>query len=149
LGYDSTNKEVTYYNLTAPATSTFTITALTANTLAQTLTVNFNSYLYGVGSTTVSSATAGTTSVTAYSFSNAVIGGTYTIAISIQGTGAGLNPTLTVSAQTSTTNRCNFASVTVTTTGSATVSQTNPKYILLTVTYDGTRYYISASGFNN
>jgi hypothetical protein len=34
-------------------------------------------------------------------------------------------------------------------TGATTPTQTNPKYIVLTVSYDGTRYFISASGFNN
>ena len=146
LGYNLTTSEITYYNMTGAGT----VTALTANT-TNTLTINFNSYFQGTSTTTVSSATSGTTTINNYAFSGAISGGQYTVVISITGTGATFNPTLTITppGTPSSTIRFNFSSVSVTTAGSLTVSQTNPKYIVLTVSYDGTNYYISASGFNN
>ena len=137
MGYNTTSKEVSYYNLSAPATSTFSIT-FTAST---TLNVNFNNYLYGTGTFTFTT----NSTVSAYAFSGGVVGGTYTILLIISG--STLTLTLT-NESASITNRANFTSVVSTTSGSP-GAKTNPKYIILTVTYDGTNYYISASEFNN
>jgi hypothetical protein len=76
----------------------------------------------------------------------------YTIILGITYSGTGV-ATLTITAPTSTIYRCNFTSVSVSTSGTI-GTQTNPKYIVLTVTYDpnppnSTRWFISASGFNS
>ena len=145
LGYNATTSEITYYSLTGGAG---TASGVTVNTAGQILTVNFNGFFQGNTSYALTTGTTGTTTITTFSFSGALSGGQYTIIISITGTAAAV-PTLTITPTPSTTNRCNFTTVSVAVTGATTPTQTNPKYIVLTVAYDGTNYYISASGFNN
>ena len=144
LGYNASTSEVTYYSLIGAGAAS----GVTVNSAAQTLTVNFNGFFQGNTSYALTTGATGTTTITTFSFSGAVSSGNYTIIISITGTAAA-TPTLSITPTASTTNRCNFTSISVVVTGATTPTQTNPKYIILTVAYDGTNYYISGSGFNN
>jgi hypothetical protein len=58
--------------------------------------------------------------------------------------------TLTITAPTNSIYRCNFASASFSVTG-ASGTQSNPKYMVLVVSYESTtgKYLISASAFNN
>lgn len=126
LGYNTTNKEITYYNFVgAPSITTFST--------GVGLTVNFGNYYQGTVTQTVSS----TTTISSYIFSNAVAGGQYTIAFSID---SGF--TLTLNSLVSSTYRFSFASVSATGSGGT-------AFLVLTVLYDGTRYYLAGASFNN
>jgi hypothetical protein len=125
-----------------------TITALTSGA-ANTLTVNFNSAFMGIASSNVTSALTNITSVTAFSFSNAVIGGRYNIVLSITATAN--RPTLTITPAAQLTYRCDFTSLSaqIPAGSPAQGTQRNPLYIVMEVYYDGTNYYISGGLYNN
>ena len=129
-----------------------TVTPLTVNT-TNTLTVDFLNYFQGTSYSMVSTSSGTATTINAFSFTNALSQGQYTIILGITYMAGSGVTTLTVTAPVSTIYRCNFTSVSVST-SSTSGTQTNPKYIVLTVTYDAnppnsTRWFISASGFNN
>jgi len=125
-----------------------TVTALSSS--STNLTINFNKLTQGYATANISNGASTTTTLNSFTFSNPIAGGQYTIMISLTGTG-GFTPTLTITPPTvaSSTIRFNFASISVTTSATTAPVQTNPKYIVLTIAYDGTNYYISGSGFNN
>jgi hypothetical protein len=128
LGYNTSNNEITYYNFIGAPLIT---TPITLNTL----TVNFGNYYQGTANTTITS----NTTINIYSFTNDVASGQYSITFTINS-----GSTLTLNAVTpiSSTYRVSFASVSATGSGSS-------AYIVLTVLYDGSRYYLSAAAFNN
>jgi hypothetical protein len=128
LGYDTANKEVTYYNFVGPASL--------ISIVAPIITIDFGAFYQGTTNLNISS----NTSISAYSFSNAVTSGQYTIAFSIN---SGVTLTLNSLVPVDSIYRFSFASISAT--GSGGVSA----YILLSVTYDGTRYYITGAAFNS
>jgi hypothetical protein len=125
-----------------------TVTALSSS--STNLTINFNKLTQGYATANISNGASTTTTLNSFTFSNPIAGGQYTIMISLTGTG-GFTPTLTITPPTvaSSTIRFNFASISVTTSSTTAPVQTNPKYIVLTIAYDGINYYISGSAFNN
>ena len=124
LGYNTTNKEITYYNFVGPAASITAIFGI--------FNVDFGNFYQGVSNHTI----AGNTSVssTSFNFSNAKAGGQYTIVFNVPASFS-----LTFTGAGSSTYRCSFSSVSV----------TGPGYLVLSIAYDGTSYYIAGSAFNN
>lgn len=130
LGYDATNKEVTYYNFVGPASSISTTLPLA------TLTINFGAFYQGTTNTNI----LANTTISAYAFSNAMASGQYTIVFNIN---SGFTLTLNSLSPLNSTYRFSFASI------SATGSGGSSAYIVLSITYDGTRYYITGAAFNS
>ena len=97
-----------------------------------TLTATFPGTLFATGSVTGFTGT-----ISAYSFSSAITNGQYVIILTASGGAITITP-LTSAAQT--TYYFNFSS---------NITVNNTKYALMTVVYDGTRYYISCSAFNS
>jgi hypothetical protein len=130
LGYDATNKEVTYYNFVGPASSISTTSPLA------TLTINFGAFYQGTTNTNI----LANTTITAYTFSNAMVSGQYSIVFNIN---SGFTLTLNSLSPINSTYRFSFASISATGSGGASA------YIVLSITYDGTRYYITGAAFNS
>ena len=119
-----------------------------------TLTVDFQNVQQGTSVlTTAGSGTLGgeTVKIVAFSFTNAIPQGQYTIILGVENiTGNTEQITLDIYSPGSTAYRCNFSNIRVTTEGTYS-SLTNPKFIVLTVTYDSGNgiYFIAGSGFNS
>jgi len=124
LGYDITNKEITYYSVMSSFSATFSSPTLSA-----------------VFPTTATFATATVTgftgTISAFTFNGGVTNGQYVIIIPASGGAITITP-LTTALQS--TRYFNF---------SASVSVTSGKYAVMTVVFDGTRYYVSCSAFNS
>ena len=118
------------------------------------LTVDFQNFQQGTAElTTAGSGVLGgeLVKIDGFSFSIAIPQGQYTIILGVENsTGNAEQITLDISSPGSSTYRCNFRNIFVTTDGSYPL-QTNPKFIVLTVTYDSvnSRYFIAGSGFNS
>jgi hypothetical protein len=142
LGYDATNKEITYFNQNAAiAPSGIPVVATTTNA---TLTVNFNNTFSSVTRYLLNYVAGGTTTITInnYAFSNAVAGGQYTLSIQIV---IPSNPGVTYTFNGTglpTTIKTNFTTIT---TGS--INGPATRYIILTIAFDGTNYFMSGSTF--
>ena len=146
MGYNTTTSEITYFNQTVAASPSGLPTSLTASANA-TLTVNFNNSFSSVTNYTVSfTSTTGpwTITINAYAFSGGIAGGQYTLVIQLFCTGGGTT-TWTFngpSASGPPVLKSNFS--TITTTGMTTGTT---RYIVLTMAYDGTTYFVSGSTF--
>jgi len=119
-------------------------TSLTASANA-TLTVNFNNSFSSVTNYLVSfTSTAGpwTITINTYTFSGAVAGGQYTLVIELFAGGGGTTTWTFNGTGLAATQKTNFT--TITTSGMTTGTT---RYIVLTVSYDGTNYYMSGSTF--
>jgi hypothetical protein len=123
LAYNTSTSEISYTSLM----NTFTPTQS-----AGTLTAAFPTTLFATGSV------AGFTgTISAYSFTPGVSSGQYVIILTASGGTITITP-LTSAAQS--VYYFNFSSNITVNTG---------KYAVMTVVYDGTRYYISCSAFNS
>jgi hypothetical protein len=123
LAYNTSTSEISYTSLM----NTFTPTWSTP-----TLTAAFPTTLIATGSVT-----AFTVTISAYSFSSGVTNAQYFIILSASGGSITITP-LTSAAQT--VYYFNF---------SANITVNTNKYAIMTVIYDGTRYYISCNAFNS
>ena len=142
IGYNTTTREVTYFNQNAASTPSGI--AISGGTQNSTLTVNFNSSFSSVTKYTLNYVAGGTTVITInnYAFSNALVGGQYTLTIEIV---IPSNPGVTYTFNGTglpATVKTNFTTIT---TGS--VNGPTTRYIVLTIAYDGTNYYMSGSTF--
>jgi hypothetical protein len=148
LGYDATNKEITYYNQNAVSSPSGLPTTITA-TASATLSINFNNSFTSVTNYPVSSTnntTASVITINNYQFTNAVVGAQYTIGITLTNNGTSTTqwvfngqtgpPTTNVALKT------NFADISTTA-----FSSGNIKYLVLTIAYDGSYYYMAGSLF--
>jgi hypothetical protein len=152
LGYDATNKEITYFNQNAAVTVTgpgtypgvtpFVVGASNAN---RTLTVNFNNTYSSVTNYTITYTGSATTTqtFTTYTFSNAVAGGQYTITIKLVANSGGASTTTWTFNGTglAANQKSNFTTI------STTADQGVTTYVVLTIAYDGSNYFISGSTF--
>jgi len=158
LGYDSTSKEITYYNQNLNSEPVITITggAGTA-TVTASLAIDFkNSYTsvtnYSVSYNNSYSGLA-TITINPYNFTNAIVGSQYTIGISLTHA-LGSNGTIrwvfngqvgfTYTTTPSGPIKTNFSDITIDSVGYA---ANVTKYLILTIAYDGSSYYMAGSQF--
>jgi hypothetical protein len=154
LGYDATNKEITYYNQNASASISGLPTSITTTANA-TLTINFNNSYTSVTNYSVSSTNntgASIITINNYQFSNAIIGAQYTIGITLTNNGSqttqwtflgqGASPPSTAATTNVASLKTNFSTISTTAYSSGTV-----KYFVLTIAYDGSSYYMAGSLF--
>jgi hypothetical protein len=116
------------------------------------LTIDFQNFQEGTTELTTSGtgASGETVTINNFSFTNAKPQGQYTIKLGVVNSINTAQLTLNILSPVSSTYRCNFSNISVATAGSST-SQTNPKFIVLTVMYASTDgiYFIAGSGFNS
>ena len=142
LGYNTTDKEITYFNQNAAIIPSGIPT--NATTQNATLSINFNNAFSSTTRYAVIYVAGGTTTITInnYAFSNAVAGGQYTLSIEIV---IPSNPGVTYTFNGTglpATIKTNFTTIT---TGS--INGPATRYIILTIAYDGTNYFMSGSTF--
>jgi hypothetical protein len=117
-----------------------------------TLTIDFQNFQEGTTELTTpgTGASGETVTINNFSFTNAKSQGQYTIILGIVNSINNAQLVLNILAPVSSTYRCNFSNISVTTENSYN-SQKNPKFIILTVTYDSIndKYFIAGSGFNS
>jgi hypothetical protein len=143
LGYNTTNKEISYFNQNGTILPSGISTSTTTPT---TLTVDFNNVFSSTTRYTVTntSGTGITITVNNYAFSNAVTGGQYTLVIAITASTGSITYTFNgTGLSTVPIPKTNFTTVT---TGS--VSSGTTKYVILTIAFDGTNYFMSGSTFS-
>jgi hypothetical protein len=118
-------------------TGSITPLALTGTT--QTLTAAFGNFFQGTSVMSNVTLTGSNIATTAFSFSQAISQGTYTLILPFSGTAN----SITINAVNTGSYRCNFTNISVTLSGA------NTRYILLSVTYESGSgiYFISGSVF--
>jgi hypothetical protein len=136
---------VTYYSQTAASTPSGLPTSVSGSANA-TLSVSFNNSFSSVTNYLVNYTATGTSTITtnAYSFSNSIVGGQYTIVIQLVASGAGTT-TWVFNGPSSTgppSLKSNFTTITTGAFGSGTT-----RYVVLTIAFDGTNYLVSGSTF--
>jgi hypothetical protein len=118
---------------------TGSITPLFTSGTTQTLTAAFGNFFQGTSVMPNVILTGSNIATTAFAFSGAISQGTYTLILPFSGTAN----SITINAVNTGSYRCNFSSISVT------LSGTNTRYIILSVTYEGVSgiYFISGSIF--
>jgi len=147
LGYDVTNKEITYYNQNALVIpSGIPLTLPSGGTNPVKLSINFNYTFSSVTRYAINYGTggaSGTYTINDYGLSNGLAGGQYTLVIELTITSSG-GTTFTFNGTgiTPPVPKTNFATITVGPFSSGT------RYVVLTFAFDGTNYILSGSTFS-